>query len=100
MSRVAIEAAGEGTYRIVGEMTLATVPELCRRTPVADWPEGGAVTVDLAGVTRSDSAGLALLIEWLRLARRRGVTLRFAGLPGQMREIARISDLLPLLPLA
>ena len=99
MTSVVVEREGADRYRLCGELTLATVPALCRQPLVAEWARGSTVTVDLSGVTRSDSVGLALLIEWLRLARQREVTLQLAGLPEQMREIARISDLLPILPL-
>jgi len=99
MSEARIETGAEGTYRVHGELTVVTVPRLCRQPLAAEWPEGATITIDLSAVTRSDSAGMVLLVEWLRLARQRRVSLRLAGLPEQMREIARISDLLPILPL-
>lgn len=99
MSQVEIERLAEDRYRICGELTLATVPGLERRALPAKWPAQTSVVLDLSGVTRTDSAGLALMVEWLRLARGRDIRLRFADLPHQMREIARISDLLPILPL-
>ena len=99
MSRIEVERQADDRYRIHGELTLATVPALEGRALTDQWPAEATVTLDLSGVTRSDSAGLALLIEWLRLARRRNVRLRLVELPVQMREIARISDLLPILPL-
>jgi phospholipid transport system transporter-binding protein len=48
--------------------------------------------VDLGGVGESDSAGLALLIEWLRLARQGEKTIRFANVPAQIEALARISE--------
>ena len=54
---------------------------------------------DLAGVERADSAGLALLIEWMRRARRAGRPVRFLNLPPQMLEIARAASLDRVLPL-
>ena len=48
-----------------------------------------AGTLDLSHVTQADSAGLALLLELTRRARRRGASLRFAGAPPQLRELAR-----------
>ncbi len=44
-------------------------------------PAGQQFDVDLSGVTQSDSAGLALLIEWLKLATRSGKTVRFKASP-------------------
>ena len=52
-----------------------------------DW------TIDLAGVSAGDSAGLAVLVEWISAARAQGGTLRYAGVPAQILAIARISDL-------
>ena len=59
--------------------------------------DGGACTIDLARVTESDSAGLAVLIEWLAHARARGVALRYENVPAQILAIARISDVQDLL---
>jgi phospholipid transport system transporter-binding protein len=48
--------------------------------------------VDCSGVTESDSAGLAVLIEWLAAAVRLGRTLRFVNLPDGIRAAAQISE--------
>ena len=100
MSRAVINKLDSHHFQVEGELNFATAPELLQ-TMLGQFPSSGSeVRIDLAGVTRSDSAGLALLVEWLRLAQKQGVTLQFHNLPVQLREIARISDLLPLLPLA
>jgi len=57
------------------------------------------VTVDLAGVTRSDSAGLALLVEWLRESELAGNTIRFVNVPAQLLSIARVCGLEEILSL-
>jgi phospholipid transport system transporter-binding protein len=48
--------------------------------------------VDLGGVGESDSAGLALLIEWLRMAKQSGKEIHFANVPEQIEALARISE--------
>jgi phospholipid transport system transporter-binding protein len=48
-------------------------------------------------VQSGDSAGIAVLIEWLATAQARGTTLRYENVPAQMLAIARISDLEDLL---
>ena len=55
------------------------------------------ILVDLGGVGASDSAGLALLIEWLRVARQGGQAIRFANVPAQIEALARISEVEDLL---
>ena len=42
---------------------------------------------------QSDSAGLAVLLDWLAEAQRRKVSLRFANLPARLLAIARISEI-------
>jgi len=46
--------------------------------------------IDLGGVTRSNSAGLALMIEWLATAERAGHTLAFTSVPDGLRQLAGV----------
>ncbi len=59
--------------------------------------KGKPCTIDLSRVTEADSAGLAVLVEWLATARARGATIRYEGIPAQILAVARISDLESLL---
>ncbi len=53
--------------------------------------EGNAtLDIDLAGVTQSNSAALALLIEWLASARRAGHTVTFHHIPDGLRQLAGV----------
>ena len=54
---------------------------------------GARTTFDLSGVNRSDSAGVALLLEWRRCAMERHAVLEFDGVPAQLRTIAATSNL-------
>jgi phospholipid transport system transporter-binding protein len=91
-----IEPAGDRRLAARGELGFATAAAalpagLALIEPGKDW------TVDLAGITTGDSAGLAVLVEWIAVARARGVTLRYEGVPEQILAVARISDLEQLL---
>lgn len=48
---------------------------------------------DFAGVTESDSAGLALIIEWIKLAKRKNRSVRFNTISQDLMSIARASGL-------
>jgi phospholipid transport system transporter-binding protein len=61
--------------------------------------EPSQLHIDLASIQRSDSSGVALLVEWLRLARRHGQEIRFINAPEQMQAIIRVAELDRLLPL-
>ncbi|HEX9801827.1 MAG TPA: STAS domain-containing protein [Gammaproteobacteria bacterium] len=99
MSKAAIQRSNGG-FTISGELTFATVTALLEQSRALFSQADEAVEVDLGAVERVDSAGLALLIEWLRLAREKGVDIRFSHLPQQMKAIAAASDLDSILPLA
>jgi len=95
-----IEAHGQGEVGVSGELTFATVMKLHGKAVPLFEMQGGDLVVDLAAVNRADSAGLALLIEWMRWANKRGVSIAFRAIPDQLLAIATASDLDELLPLS
>ncbi len=88
----AVAMGAGGVMRVRGELTFSTV-EALRAPGVRALAAHDDAVVDLADVDRADSAGLALLVEWLRAARRRGARVRFANAPAQLRAIAGTSGL-------
>ncbi len=57
----------------------------------------GSLEIDLADVPEGDSAGLALMIEWLRLGKQRKQQVHFKNVPEQIAALARISEVESLL---
>ena len=76
---------------MVGSLHFSTVSALLAEGEEA-INEGRAELIDLAGVTGSDSSGLALLIEWLSVAKVAGRSLRYDNLPSQLQQLARLSE--------
>ncbi len=91
-------SVGEGRFRVTGDLGFETVKALLASSR-EQFASAGQIEVDLAGVTHGDSAGLALLIEWLRFAQRSGKSIRYTGIPEQLRALARISEVDELLPI-
>jgi phospholipid transport system transporter-binding protein len=75
----------------VGALSFGTVTALLSEGSEA-VAAGRAALIDLAGVTASDSAGLALLIEWLSIAKAAGRAVRYENVPAQLLQLARLSD--------
>ena len=92
MSEVSLRPAGPDRFLVAGPLQLDTVTR-ARRAGVDLLDGRKTLTLDLQGVTRSDSAGLALLIEWMRAARQRRVQVHFENVPAQLQAIARASRL-------
>lgn len=73
-------------------MTFESVAELWRQSGDM-FSDHTVLQIDLAEVTRTDSAGLALLVEWLRAASRQGGRIEFLNLPPQMLALAEAANL-------
>jgi len=85
-------------YLISGELTLETAKAVLAETE-SQFGKPAQLDIDLAQVTRADSAGLALLITWMRQAKQSDRKISFAHLPVQMLAIAKASGLDTILPL-
>jgi phospholipid transport system transporter-binding protein len=47
--------------------------------------------MDCAGIAHSDSAGLAVMLDWMAIMKRQGRPLCFSNLPAGLLAVARIS---------
>ena len=83
-----------------GELNFAQVPKALAAAREALQQGQGPVELDLSGVTRVDSAGLALLLELARAARAGGRELRCTRAPEQLRRLAEFFGLSTLLALS
>ena len=90
-------ASGENRYLVSGALLFQTVVD-ARRLGLGPLSKHEQIIFDLSDVVRVDSAGLALLIEWMREARRRGVAVHFENIPHQLQAIARASQVDQFLP--
>jgi len=91
-----IEPAGDGRLAASGPLDFATAAAALR-AGLGLMTGDRAWTIDLSGVTAGDSAGLAVLVEWISAARARGTSVCYESVPAQVLAIARISDLEELL---
>jgi len=86
-------ATAPGRFAADGALTFATARRACELGERSfAGAAGDAVEIDCTGITASDSAGLAVLLEWLRIARRAGRKLRYTALPQGLMALARISE--------
>jgi phospholipid transport system transporter-binding protein len=89
--RARLESLGAGRFRVSGVLDASTAREMLEQSE-ARFEQFAGLDIDLGGVGESDSAGLALLIEWLRLARQWQKEIHFANVPAQIEALARISE--------
>ncbi|MFB9067945.1 STAS domain-containing protein [Pseudofulvimonas gallinarii] len=79
--------------RLSGDLVFATARAAFERMAACLPAACESLAVDLSGIRRGDSAGLAALIEWHAAAVRRGVHLRFNGVGEDLHALARLADL-------
>jgi phospholipid transport system transporter-binding protein len=81
-----------------GALTFATArrarDEGLRALRAADASE---LEIDCSAVTQADSAGLAVLLDWLAVSQKGRRRLRYSGLPAGLMAMARISGVAELL---
>ena len=83
--------------QVEGPLTFATVPALANQARHWIGSEKEKIVVDLAAVKHSDSAGLALLLQWVGDVRASGNSLTFINIPHQVEDYIRINGLAHLL---
>jgi phospholipid transport system transporter-binding protein len=96
MSEFTIEDLGDGSFAVSGEMTFATAEQMLRASERL-FDDHSQIEVDLTEITDSDSAGLALLLEWVTWANHSVREIRFTGMPEKILAIARTTEVEPLL---
>lgn len=93
-----VELTADNRIRVSGELSFKSVPALVSISQKYFINDNG-FNVDLADVSRADSAGVALLVEWQRQAQKQKKSICFVNIPSQMLAIARLSGVDELLSL-
>jgi len=82
----------DGAYFVEGNMTFSTLNKKTIKS--FDFLNTTKdIHIDLEKVTAADSAGLALMIEWLKHSKLYNTKLRFRNIPQQLLTLAKLSDL-------
>jgi len=89
--------ADSQVYNVSGELTLDTAKAVLSESKSL-FDSAARLDIDLAKVTRADSAGLALLVAWMRQAEQGSKPIAFQHVPTQMLAIAKASGLDEILP--
>ena len=97
MATATAEREGD-TLRVQGDLDFDSVAALWKATESLFTARPPA-RIDLRGVHRASSAGVALLVAWLGRVQRDRQTVAFVNVPAQMRAIIEVADLDTVLPL-
>ena len=91
MNLINITRGESGHYFLQGELTFNSIDKnTVKALRIQLYEPTESVILDLEQITTLDSAGLALLIEWLKIAKIRNIKLQFTNIPEKLLAIARL----------
>ncbi len=91
MADFTLDDRGDGHFALSGEMSFDTAEQILQASE-RPFEEHTSLEIDLSGVTSSDSAGLALLLEWVTWANHTVREIRYLGMPERVMAIARTTE--------
>ena len=91
------KVAEDGYAYLSGELTFESTPDLYRQAEAIIRENDSIRAIDLAGITRVDSAGLALMLEWQAVRAANGRKLRFSKAPVSLLSLAQLCEAAELL---
>jgi phospholipid transport system transporter-binding protein len=88
---------GGGRFAVRSDLTFEFVTAILSQSAqlFESWDQ---ISVDLSDVREADSAGLALLIEWVSWAKHHECEIVYENIPAQLLSIAEISEVSGILP--
>jgi phospholipid transport system transporter-binding protein len=93
-AKLAISEPGAGRVTVTGELTFSTARDARQLgILVLEASRADHIVIDCGGVSRADSAGLAVLLDWLAWGRKKSRRVTLENLPDSLLAIARISEL-------
>jgi phospholipid transport system transporter-binding protein len=90
MIPLTVQIQTDGTVLLAGDLTFSTINK--KTVQLIDVKKIAAdLIIDFAQVTNTDSAGLALMIEWIKLSQAQQKPLKFRHIPSQLLTLAQLS---------
>ena len=91
MSELEFEDRGDGKFVLRGRMTFETAADALEESKSL-FADHARIELDLSQVEEGDSAGLALLLEWVNWAKNYVREIRYTNVPADILAIAQISE--------
>ncbi len=95
MSSARVVCEDDGPVWLEGTLSFDTVPALLDQYPA----DRERLEIDLGRLEKSNTAGLALLLDWLRRAKQDGHAVFIRNIPDDLRTLAHVNGVEDILPL-
>lgn len=84
------------SWKLSGDLTVECAPGLVLES--AHLPIQGKLLIDFSSVEHVDTATLSLIFEWMREAKKKRCTLKFAHLPENLKSLMALYGVSELVP--
>ena len=85
-----IQQSKPGIFKVTGEFTFSNITQdTVKSLPLDKTLEH--LVIDLTDITKADSAGLALMIEWIKQSQQNQIKICFQNIPDQLLALAKLS---------
>ena len=93
---VHLEALGDGRFAVRSDLTFESATAILSQSKQL-FADCQRISIDMSDVQDADSAGLALLLEWVSWARHNERKIEYENVPKQILAIAQISEVTEIL---
>jgi phospholipid transport system transporter-binding protein len=90
MAKLSLTEQSPGYFTVEGNLTFANIDKQALQS-FYSLKGVETIYIDLAKVGTADSAGLALMIEWIKQSRSIRAQLRFKNIPDQLMALVKLS---------
>ena len=92
MKALEISTSNQGHITLKGDLTFASInKKTIKAIDFGHSRYSHSINIDLSEVNSSDSAGLALMIEWIKLSKQHNTEINFSHIPEQLLTLAKLS---------
>ena len=91
MSKAQLVSVTDGQLRLVGAVDYDSAPFLAIQFSHYLHTKQPVLSLDMSEVTHINSAGMALLINCFKKAKKKGIVLQFCSVPPQLARIATLT---------
>lgn len=91
MSNFELNQTADGAFELVGEMSFETAAQILKSSEQS-FAQHPKMQINLSQVSKADSAGLALLLEWKARAKSRNAVIQFVAVPDSLLAIAKTTE--------
>lgn len=99
MANVVVKQISDSLIQVSGEMHFENALELKLLGEAAIKNSADSLEVNCSEVTRAGSAGVSVLLSWMRYALAIGKDLTFSHIPADLLGVAKVSDIDEILPM-